>query len=127
MVKHGLDINEVLKHYIIAALWSSIDNDDEPFDKNYSETDLAPETRSKMMDDVEKFVTQGHVELRTWNGGETTIEQQAGHDFWLTRCGHGSGFWEPEWATPGKRLDKLAKSFGESHLYLGDDGKIYCE
>ena len=130
-VDHGINVDEVLKHYIIAALWSTNDDSDdsggEPLDKNYSEDDIAPESLAKMREDVEKFVAKGHVELRTWNGGRTTIEEQAGHDFWLNRCGHGCGFWEDEWAEPGKRLDKLAKSFGEVYLVVGDDGKIYCE
>jgi len=129
-VQHGLDIDEVLQHYIEAALWSSNDESDEsggePFDANYSADDVAPETLAKMREDVVKFVAKGHVELRTWKG-RTTVEQQAGHDFWLNRNGHGCGFWESEWGKPGERLDKVAKSFGEVYLYLGDDGKIYCD
>lgn len=51
-----------------------------------------------------------------------------GHDFWLTRNGHGCGFWDGDYADPAATaLDKCAKRFGEFHLYLGDDGKIYGE
>ena len=49
--------------------------------------------------------------------GEDAIEQ-AGHDFWLSRNGHGTGFWDRDPALYGgeynaKRLQKWAESFGE--------------
>lgn len=49
----------------------------------------------------------------------------AGHDFWLTRNGHGAGFWDGDWPEVGARLDEIAKHFGGVEPYLGDDGKIY--
>ncbi len=51
---------------------------------------------------------------------------QAGHDFWLTRNGQGAGFWDGDWPkAAGKRLTKSSKTFGETTLYVGDDGKIH--
>lgn len=51
----------------------------------------------------------------------------AGHDFWLTRNGHGAGFWDGDWPKPyGTQLTKAAKAFGSVSLYLGDNGKIYA-
>lgn len=51
-----------------------------------------------------------------------------GHNFWLNRNGHGSGFWDSE-DTYGEnqaaRLSKLAHSYGEAWVYLGDDGQIW--
>lgn len=48
-----------------------------------------------------------------------------GHDFWLTRNGHGAGFWDrgndPAW----EELSDKAKEYGETWPYVGDDGKIY--
>ena len=131
-VDHGIDIDEVLANYIEAALWSTNDESDEsggePMDANYSRDDIHPDTIAKMRADVEKFVNENHVDLRLWDGN-TTVEQQAGHDFWLNRCGHGCGFWESEWTdlptNPGERLDKAAQAFGEFNLYVGDDGMIH--
>lgn len=52
--------------------------------------------------------------------------KQAGHDFWLTRNGHGSGFWDGDWPEPwASILDEGAKCYGPFETYLGDDGKIY--
>jgi len=44
--------------------------------------------------------------------------EQAGHDFWLTRNGHGTGFWDrPEvygsWES--EKFTAMAKGFGEAH------------
>jgi hypothetical protein len=49
-----------------------------------------------------------------------------GHDFWLTRNGHGAGFWDGDWPKEaGDRLTKACEEFGEFDLYIGDDGMIY--
>lgn len=52
--------------------------------------------------------------------------EQAGHDFWLTRNGHGAGFWDGDWPEPyAEMLTKGSKCYGEFETYLGDDGLIY--
>jgi hypothetical protein len=55
---------------------------------------------------------------------------QAGHDFWLTRNGHGTGFWDrPEiWGSNADKLTDLCgwgTKFSEFWVYLGDDNLIY--
>lgn len=54
--------------------------------------------------------------------------EQAADDFWYTRNGHGTGFWDREDIPEDKResLTELAKSFGESYLYL-ENKVIYLE
>jgi len=50
----------------------------------------------------------------------------AGHDYWLTRNGHGAGFWDGDWPEPyAAQLDDSAHAYGTVELYVGDDGKIY--
>ena len=54
------------------------------------------------------------------------VEEHAGHDFWLTRNGHGCGFWDGDWTEPAAtKLTESAENFGDYDLYIGDDGKIY--
>lgn len=54
-------------------------------------------------------------------------EAQNGHDFWLTRNGHGVGFWDRGYDKEvGDALTKASESFGEVDLYVGDDGRIYA-
>lgn len=50
---------------------------------------------------------------------------KAGHDFALTRNGHGAGFWDGDWPVYGDMLTKGSESFGGVDVYLGDDGDLY--
>lgn len=54
---------------------------------------------------------------------------QAGHDFWLTRNGHGAGFWEEDYGTPEicARLDAAARAAGPRAVYLWGAGTLYLE
>lgn len=107
---------------------------EEPMDANYSETDLAPETLEKIIADCAGFQAKhGDVIRAAIATGEVTCGPDfdewghAGHDFWLTRNGHGVGFWDGDWPEPfADELTKAAEAFGECYLYVGDDGRIYA-
>lgn len=115
--------------YVTAALWSSTDDDDSPMDDNYSKDSIAPESLYQMIADCahfQKLYGDLIVEENYVGRSESGVDAMAGHDFWLTRCGHGAGFWDGDW-TCGDVLTKAAKSFGETSLYVGDDGRVYEE
>ena len=117
-------MDKFLVAYIEAALWSSMDESTpeggEPLDKNYGIGDLAPETLKKMRVDCERFQDENADDILYY-------EMQAGHDFWLTRNGHGAGFWDDGWSKEvGDRLTHACRAYPEVNLYLGDDGLIYC-
>jgi hypothetical protein len=57
--------------------------------------------------------------------GFSTGLSMAGHDFWLTRCGHGGGFWEGTGPSPIPVGWTSPRAFGNVDLYVGDDGLIY--
>lgn len=120
------NIDGMILQYIITALWSTNDNsrDDggDPLDKNYGPEDLAPECFERMAADCRAFYAANAIDI----GDRFT---DAGHDFWLTRNGHGAGFWEtPDWPEEaGQRLTAACKAFREVYLYVGDDGLIYCD
>jgi hypothetical protein len=115
-------MDKFLQAYFAAALWSSTDESTpeggEPLDKNYGPEDLAPETLETMKADCDRFQADN---ARSINGRE----EQAGHDLWLTRCGHGSGFWDGAWTEAADRRTEVCKGFPEVTLYVGDDGLIY--
>jgi hypothetical protein len=128
------DFNKFFNGYVTCALWSSNDESDEsggePFDKNYDSSDIAAESIRKMKSDCVKFMRANKKDLeeyveRVRNENGTLGWDRAGHDFWLTRCGHGAGFWDRNVDDLGERLTKSCKKFGDVNLYLGDDGKIY--
>lgn len=126
--------------YITAALWTGIEPPDghefKDSDKIYDlpAEDIHPDALKAMAEDCAAFQRTGADLLAQayqrdgYSHGDTGPEGMAGHDFWLTRNGHGAGFWD---RTPldadglGDALTKLAKGFGESDLYWGDDGGIY--
>jgi hypothetical protein len=121
--REPLGFGDFLNAYIECALWSSTDNSDdqggEPLDANYSPDDIAPETLERMRADCAKFYAANRDDI----GGE---DARAGHDFWLTRNGHGAGFWDGDWPEEiGERLTAASKAFPEVDLYVGDDGLIY--
>ena len=130
-----MDLDLMLRAYIECALWSSNDESDdrggEPLDKNYSAEDLAPEAMAKMRADCEAFLTANLADIENGtakDSDEYTAIERAGHDFWLTRNGHGCGFWDGDWPEPqASRLTEASKAMGEVNLYVGDDGRIHQE
>ena len=118
-------MNAFVEAYIEAALWSTNDESTpeggEPLDKNYGIGDISPETINAMTADCLVFQEQNSDDL------EKCTDEQGGHDFWLTRNGHGAGFWDRDYLDDdvGERLSEASRAFGEENLYVGDDGTIY--
>lgn len=48
--------------------------------------------------------------------------RMTGHMFWLTRNGHGTGFWDQDMGDLGGKLTKASDAFPPAYLYEGDDG-----
>lgn len=69
---------------------------------------------------------QGHCPLAFSKPQFILTPDRAGHDFWLTRNGHGAGFWDRGMGKLGDRLADAARAYGSVDLYVGDDKKIYC-
>lgn len=61
------------------------------------------------------------------NSGSYDIAERFGHDFWLTRNGHGAGFWDRGLGKLGTQLTELCKPYGSTYAYLGDDGLGYIQ
>lgn len=94
-------------------------------DKDYSIDDLAQETVTEMLADIDKFwdmVIDADLEDALYPHDDDEIM----HDFWLTRNRHGAGFWDGDYEdTLGERLTEISETFGKVTLYVGDDGLIY--
>jgi hypothetical protein len=100
--------------YITCALWSSTDNarDDggDPLDRNYGPEDLTIATLREMIADCRSFQHDNAADL------EGLDTEQCGHDFWLTRNGHGAGFWDRGLGALGDRLSDASKPYGSVDL-----------
>ncbi len=119
----GLD--DFTRHYIIAALWSSSDESTpsggEPMDRNYSIEDLTVDCLNRMIMDCKGF-QEGSERALTLSGQS---DEQNGHDFWLTRNGHGAGFWDRGLRLRlGAILTRDAKAYGSADLYV-HGGKVH--
>lgn len=129
--------------YVRAALWSSsVDDPDyppgqdnpggEPMDSHYGLQDIPDETLAEMAAHCKLFQRKARrmgidFEKSIATHVQCTAEEYAGHDFWLTRNGHGCGFWDGDWHEPAAtKLDELAKWFGMCDLYIGDDKLVYA-
>lgn len=104
--------------YIEAALWSTSTDDGMDFLDN-GEFEVSREFREKAAKDCQDFFNK-IVDLE-----HNLTDEQLGHDFWLTRNGHGTGFWDRGLGEVGKKLSNVARSFGPCELYVGDDNRIY--
>lgn len=122
------DRANALVGYLDAALWSSVGDDEKPLDENYTTDDIAPEAIEEARKDVNNFLDENEKDPRRWSGAYDF--DRIGHDFWLTRNRHGTGFWDreapgTELGEIGKRLTDSAHVYRSSDAYVGDDGKVY--
>ena len=126
-----MNLEKFHRSYMVVALWSSTDEDGEPLDDMYSIDDISEECKVEMLESCADFIEANALDLAAY-GAKMACEQwseedRAAHDFWLTRNGHGAGFWDRGLAELGDRLSKAAEVYGSVDLYVGDDGLIYGE
>lgn len=127
------ELDSFTRGYITTALWSSMDEAGKSLDETSDWSDLAPECLASMRQDCAQFQELYHDTIQAAiDTGEVVCGPdfdewgRAGHDFWLTRCGHGAGFWDGDWPEPmAEHLSDAARKCGTVDLYVGDDGKIY--
>lgn len=116
----GFTLDEFTLGYVECALWASDEDGGYPLNVNYSVEDLAQETLGKMVSDCKQFQAKHWEDL-----GNARQPGHNGHDFWLARNRHGTGFWARDLGEVGDRLTKASHDFGKVDLHVGDDGQIY--
>jgi hypothetical protein len=99
--------------YLEAALWTA---DPNPGSGEYcADLSLIPDDfRAQAIEDCAAFQDTYADQL-----SEAGTAAQNGHDFWLTRNGHGAGFWDRGY--PQAISDALtdgAHAYGETDLYV---------
>mgnify|MGYP001580903696 CR=1 FL=1 len=116
------------KAYLVASLWSSTDESTpqggEPLDKNYEIGDFTQESLLGAIKDCRAFQADNITLLEQAAEKHGFSIESAGHDFWLTRNGHGAGFWDRGLENIGYDLTKASKAYGGIDLYVYR-GKIY--
>lgn len=125
-----MELDEFTLAYIECALWSSTGENDEPLDRDYGREDVDEESIMEMARECKLFQEAwgDRIDASPRVSGQCSNREMAGHDFWLTRNGHGSGFWDGDWPEElGKQMTEASHKFGECYLYVGDDGKVYMD
>ena len=108
--------------YIKTMLWASTDYDSNPLDDNYDESDLSNEALLSVRNDCFNFLEL----IKDLDGIRDHDDIQIAHDFFLTRNGHGAGFWDGDYKKElGEKLTKICKELGSHDPYVGDDRKIH--
>ena len=127
-------VKQFIRGYVVCALWSSTGPDEPPhacdnLDDIFRVEDISPECRARMRADCLDFIRSNFDDLQEYSrrmgNADWSGEERAGHDFWLTRNGHGTGFWDRGLGDLGDRLSAAARVYRGVDLYPGDDGLIY--
>lgn len=153
------DINEIMKGYLTAALWTEEERladdfqeisgmsghyvDEEPDDdetemdkfirlkhsfnskslESFSQNDIEEDSLIQAYLDIKKFLElagDSVYEAIEYNG-----LQRLGHDIWLTRNHHGSGFFDHNYEHGNeKSLMSAAKAIGSVDLFINDNMKL---
>lgn len=124
---------DFLQGYITALKWStSGDFEGEELD-NLEDFELCSSTYNLCADDCAQFIKFNMLDLNLYTAAMDTGDNLAGawdiagHDFWLTRAGHGAGYWDRGLEELGARLTAAAKAYGNVDPYIADDGQIYID
>jgi hypothetical protein len=89
-------------------------------DYGYSEDDCAFSAWKRAVSDCRNFLEASADISHDWDAS------QFGHDFYLTRCGHGAGFWDRGKGEVGERLTDLCRPYGSVDLWVDPtDSKLY--
>ena len=126
------ELDDFTQAYLRAALWASVDDNGEPLDAQYSIADLSDHALWLIICECAGFQIRFKTLLArayrryTLHNDAPTPEHCAGHDFLLTRNGHGVGFWDrKELGAIGEFLTARAKIFKGANLYVGDDKLLH--
>lgn len=112
-------LDEFERAYFEAALWTAEldENSVEEFDERHIEN-----SRKEIAAFKETPAYKTAIEKEFWT------ESQAGHDFWLTRNHHGTGFWDRHAKGAGRhlgdQLTELAQKYPEINVYKEETNGI---
>lgn len=134
---HALTATELLPAYVEAMLWANASCGVEACEDgrevgecehtqdahgSWDESDLSDSDRASALADLEGFLELADpADVSAYLSSGLSPDSLA-HDFALTRNRHGAGFWDRGIGEPGDRLTRAAHTFGESHVYVSEDG-----
>lgn len=133
---HAVDymaaVTSMARGYVEALCWTQRAYDDDNADLtlsdlSYGYDDLAPGTRGRIIGELMALITAHPLAVRMYgaarkhNASDGDVWSHFGHDYLLTRDGHGAGFWDRGLGDLGDYLTAIAKSMGEHDELLRED------
>lgn len=134
------DLTEMVSGYLSCAIWTATDEDGESLSQHVGN---GPKLEARGRggefvisgDEVASLLDLGTIVeavqecIGFCDGLDDDLSEldvgQAGHDFWLTRNGHGAGFWDRGLGDVGERLSDAAKAWGSANIHVEHDGRWY--
>lgn len=116
-------MNYTNKEFVHAYIEAMFFTEDENIGSGFTSDDIDLDSMAAIETDCGDFLEKAEGLLTSDN------MEQAGHDFWLTRNGHGTGFWDREekvYSGKGEILSQLAHDFGSSHAFF-ENGNVFVE
>lgn len=128
------DRDEFKKSYRYTMLWANVVGPEELGDDplNFSsgdgeahaaeiDEDLTPEIVALMDSDCDDFIDSAGIMLSLAVRATPGYDfGSAGHDFALTRNGHGAGYFDRGLGDYGQALSEAANAEGSMYIYVGD-------
>lgn len=131
LAKKDSNFLEFAVGYIECLKWSTSGNADGADVESLEDFALSDEAHAKIIEECGAFYLANRDDCaeaaaRYGSAADKSGYQGVGHDFWLTRAGHGAGFWDGDLPEAlGNRLTEASKTFAEVTPYIGDDGLVY--
>jgi hypothetical protein len=116
---------EFLMGYLECAAWCGISEDDPNKNKcrdgHPSVYDFTVHEIFRAEKECRDFVDSNIQDLRGLD------MKRCGYDFWFTRNGHGTGFWDRGLGEVGDRLTEAAEGCGTMYVYVSRRGKLHMK
>lgn len=116
--------------YVECGLWLALNGETMEPDDSADASDLTPDAESRVREDVTSFILGNAGDCLAYcrpGRGHGRISDAAGHlghDFYLTRNGHGAGFWDRGLGDLGDRLTGASEPYGEQTFVVGANGEV---
>ena len=123
-----MKIETFVLRYLEAILFGELEDFEEgrPLDENFTIFDFSGDAREKAYADCEEFLARASIrgfDILSWNYDKA---EQAAFDFYFSRQGHGTGFFDrPDlYGEDRQALQEIAEEMGERCWFPSRDGEI---
>lgn len=133
----SVGVDEFFDGYLSALLWTGTTahvDDPMPLDEaGYTVDDFSADAIEAVRNECTDFFEANRLLLERCQGvggyggdrgAQWSVWELAGHDFLLTRQGHGAGFWDRGLGDLGEQLSTAARAYGGTFVWEAGDGSL---